>query len=65
MIALTNLRAQVLRNQLPEAEILARALELDHRAQLIMADAPFDWAYETFLTNKDPELIYKGCYHVY
>ena len=66
LLLFTNFYAKVKRKQITDLqEILDTSLSLESSLVDIFRDMPNDWTYSTVYTNKDPDIVYYGCYHVY
>lgn len=66
MILLTNFRAHVRCGIVSDPqEILAKALEIDRAALMILANAPSVYEYETVYTDVESAVVFAGCYHLY
>jgi hypothetical protein len=66
MIAVTQLRAEMLRGTLKDPQIImAKSLELDGVLLEITENPPPGWEYETVYTDIDSPYIYHGRYHIY
>jgi hypothetical protein len=66
MMEYTAYNASICEGRLSDPDaIITRGLELDTMLREAFENPCDDWEYETVFTEAEPELIYKGNYHIY
>ena len=66
MVDVIQYRSKIRRGLLSSpVDIVGEALKIDSRFIELFSGLSPDWRYQIVFTDKNPDIIHKGCYHVY